>query len=247
VSSAVVVGDWNGVPWDPSLRRVREYLTIVSELLTGARVTCESGPYVMRGSRLLMHVPDPPPAIVLAALGPNMLSLAGEMASGAVLNYAGSRSVPDLVGRVQAAAKAAQRADGGKTAIFVRACVVDDPELARLFVQREVMYHVTVKAYRRVFEAQGWGEACTEAMRWWAEGDRKRAAASLPDAMTDALILAGPAEDIRARFEAFRETGVDEPIVFPIASRTDPTQARAELDATLCALAPASRPSENWR
>jgi len=41
------------------------------------------------------------------------------------------------------------------------------------------------------------------------EVERLLAAASLPDAFLDSLVLAGPAADVRERFEAYRAAGVD--------------------------------------
>jgi hypothetical protein len=75
-------------------------------------------------------------------------------------------------------------------------------------------------------------------MQLWASGDRKAAAASLPDEFLDSLVLAGPADDVRARFEVFRAAGVDEPVAFLVSGQTDPSAVRAELEATTAALAP---------
>jgi hypothetical protein len=100
------------------------------------------------------------------------------------------------------------------------------------------MSYVTVPAYRKAFGVQGWGDVTAKAMELWDGGDRKGAAASLPDEFLDTLVLAGSADDVRQRFEAFRAGGVDEPVAFLVSGQTDPDAVRAELEATTAALAP---------
>ncbi len=53
-------------------------------------------------------------------------------------------------------------------------------------------------------------------------------------------MLAGDAEDVRQRFEAYRTAGVDEPAGFLVSGQSDPQAVRAELEATTAALAPSS-------
>jgi hypothetical protein len=100
------------------------------------------------------------------------------------------------------------------------------------------MSYVTVPAYRTAFGVQGWEAVTTKAMELWDAGDRKGAAGSLPDEFLDSLVIAGPAADVRERFEAFRTAGVDEPVAFLVSGQSDPTAVRAELEATTAALAP---------
>ncbi len=239
VSSPVVVSRWNAVAFDRPLARVREYTGVVTELLSGAKVSRDDGLYPVRGYRLLLHRPDPPPPVVLGALGPKMLAAAGEVSAGALLNFVGVHAVADALGHVRDGAARAGREGDVRTAAFVRVCVTDDTAAAETFARREVMGYVTVPSYRSAFAAQGFGDACDEAMRRWESGDRKGAAASLPADMVSALVLYGDAADVRARFAAFRDAGVDEPIAFLVSGQTEPAAATAELQATMRALAPA--------
>jgi hypothetical protein len=52
-------------------------------------------------------------------------------------------------------------------------------------------------------------------------------------------VLAGDAEDVRQRFEAYRTAGV-EPVAFLVSGQSDPQAVRAELEATTAALASSS-------
>jgi probable F420-dependent oxidoreductase len=241
VSTPVVVSGWNGLPWEGKLSRLREYVATVKRLLAGETVERENGWYPMSGSRLLMHLPEAPVPVVLAALGPAMLALAGEVADGSLVNYLGTAGIGPAVERVKAAAKERDGEADPSMAAFVRACVVSDSvEAAQAAAQREVMGKVIVPAYRRSFIGQGWGDVCEKALRLWNNGERGAAARSLPEEMISSIVLVGSAADVRARFAAFRETRLDEPILYAISTERRPGPARAQFLATMRALAPAS-------
>src|SRR5262249_60718034 len=61
--------------------------------------------YRLKNFRLAMPAPSPPPRIYLAALGPRMCELAGEVADGVLLNWIPPAAVPDSVQHVEAGAK----------------------------------------------------------------------------------------------------------------------------------------------
>jgi hypothetical protein len=165
-----------------------------------------------------------------------MLRLAGSDSDGALLNWIAAPAVPAALAHVAEGASGEPR----RNAVFVRVCVTSDTDAARAWGRREVMGYVIVPAYRRAFATQGWGPACDDAMALWDAGDRKAAAASLPDDFVDALCIAGPADDVRTRFDEFRAAGVDEPVAFLFSGQKEPDAVVAELEATMAALAPSS-------
>ena len=236
VSSQTIVTRWNGLPYDRLLDRTREYVSVVRRLLTWDKVSHESDLYPVDGYRLLLNVPSPPPPILLGALNPAMLRLAGEVSDGALLNWIGAPSVAAALAHVAEGAGGEPR----RNAVFVRVCVTSDLDAARAWGRREVMGYVIVPAYRRAFGTQGWTAECEAAMKLWDSGDRKAAAASLPDEMVDSLGVAGPADDVRTKFDAFRAAGVDEPVAFLFSGQREVPAIVAELEATMAALAPSA-------
>jgi hypothetical protein len=75
-------------------------------------------------------------------------------------------------------------------------------------------------------------------MELWDAGDRKGAAASLPDEFVDSLCIAGSASYVRERFDEFRAAGADEPVAFLYSGQKEVPAIVAELEATMAALAP---------
>ncbi|MCB0976796.1 MAG: LLM class flavin-dependent oxidoreductase, partial [Acidimicrobiales bacterium] len=88
ISSPVVANRWHGAPYgDRPLAQVREYVTLVKACLSGEKVDFAGDFYSVKGFRLGVRLGDRRPKVILGALNPGMLALAGEVADGVLLNY----------------------------------------------------------------------------------------------------------------------------------------------------------------
>ena len=78
VSSPVVAGDWHGAGYPARpLARMREFIALLRECLSGGTVTFAGDFYQMRRFRLGVELGDRRPKIILGALGEGLLRLAG--------------------------------------------------------------------------------------------------------------------------------------------------------------------------
>ncbi|PQM46175.1 F420-dependent hydroxymycolic acid dehydrogenase [Mycobacterium talmoniae] len=78
---AVTEGMW-GIPWDKPVRRLREYLDGLQPLLAGQSADAPGETVTTRGA---LQIPGaPPPPVYIAALGPQLLKLAGRRTAGTV-------------------------------------------------------------------------------------------------------------------------------------------------------------------
>src|SRR5262245_233442 len=133
LSSKVIVGDWHGLAFAPSLQQIREAVQIIRMVASGERVNFEGKFYRVKNFRLTAPPPAKPARVVLAALGPEMLELAGAIADGGVLNWIPPEAVPVSITHLQAGAKKAGRALGDfEIASFIRTCVTDDASAAQI-------------------------------------------------------------------------------------------------------------------
>src|SRR5205823_6318460 len=85
-SSPAIVENWNGVPLEQPVARMRQTLTFLKEALAGEKMTASIGPYNIRGFRLA-RVPAAPPRIYVAALREKMIGLGAAQADGIITNY----------------------------------------------------------------------------------------------------------------------------------------------------------------
>ncbi len=221
-SSNVIVEQWNGIPFEEPYKRVRDTIRFLRAALSGEKVTAEYETFSVKGFRLGVKVAQQPP-ILVAALRPGMLRLAGREGDGAIVNWLSAEDVKTVVPHVGAGKEIAAR-------IFV--LPVDDRDLAHGIGKRAIASYLTVPVYAAFHEWLGRGEQLADLWRLWEEGDRKAAAASIPDEVVDDLLVWGPPEKIREHLGRYVENGVTTPAPAIFASGAD------QVGAMLRALAP---------
>jgi probable F420-dependent oxidoreductase len=213
-SSPVIVGNWNGIPFEEPYRRSRDVLRAVRTALAGQRVDGEFDSFTIKRFKL-EHAPTPPPRIVLAALRPQMLRLAGREADGAILNWLASTDVGQCVAAIEnPAAEVVAR-------IFV--CPTDDTEFARNLGRLLISTYLTVPAYAAFHDWLGRGDQLAAMHQAWAAGDRAGAAAAIPDDVVDALVVHGGPQACREHVEAYVEAGVQTPVLAVLPTPAGPT------------------------
>src|SRR5437764_12789529 len=85
-SSDVIVEAWNDIPFDEPYKRTRDMVRFLRKALTGEKVDEQYDTFTVRGFRL-GRVPDVQPPILVGALRPGMLKLAGREGDGAIINW----------------------------------------------------------------------------------------------------------------------------------------------------------------
>jgi probable F420-dependent oxidoreductase len=231
LSSRTIVEQWHGLPFSPALGQIREAVAIVRGVTRGERVTHDGKFYRVRNFRLTGPVPAAPVRVYLAALGPEMLELAGEIADGVLLNWIPPEAVPASIAHLRSGAQRAGRTlDGFEVAAFVRTCVTDDPAAARETLARDITGYATVDVYASFFRTAGYADEVAAVGAAWSAGDRAGAVQRISPRMLDGLGVVGDEAACRARIEAFARSGLTQPVVVPFAP---PGADRAALLRTL--------------
>ena len=216
-----------GLP-DRPIAVMRTYATSVRDLLAGHSVQSDGLTLGPRTTALrtggLPRVP-----VYLAALGPQMLRLAGEVADGVLLNWATPDRIAVSREMVSEGARRAGRDPAVPLTMYIRVCVDDDTAAARRAFGGQVLSYAMAApgalksaGYRGMFGQMGFDEVLTELE---ARRDRGVALPELVDAAPDELLRAvgyyGPAEDAAAEYARF-SAGLDETVVRIITVRTGP-------------------------
>ncbi len=202
-----------------------DYLAVLRPLLDGQEVDYRGPTMDVERTRLNGSFPRVP--VYLAALGPQMLRLAGRAADGAAMSFA----TPDEIARqaaIIAAGAAAAGRDRGDVALsmYIRVCIDDDAEVARQAFATTVLSYAMAPpgadkrfAYRGLFTRMGYDEVLSDLE---ARRDRGASAAEIarraPDEMLQAVGYFGTAAGAAARF-AELSAGLDEAIVRYVAAR----------------------------
>jgi F420-dependent oxidoreductase-like protein len=146
-----VEGAW-GLSYAKPLAHTREYLAVLRDLLHGKAVSFAGEQLVARGQLAIAAEACP---VLLAALGPRMLQLAGAEADGTVTWMAGARTLREHI--VPAVVAAAERAGRGRPRVVagLPLCVTDDVAGARAHAAGKLRVYGTLPAYRAMLDREG--------------------------------------------------------------------------------------------
>jgi alkanesulfonate monooxygenase SsuD/methylene tetrahydromethanopterin reductase-like flavin-dependent oxidoreductase (luciferase family) len=209
VSSPVVAGDWHGAGYPARpLARMREFIALLRQCLSGGTVTFDGDFYQVRKFRLGVELGERKPMIILGALGEGMLRLAGAEADGVLLNYLPASHVAWCAEQVRR---------GGNAKIYANIHVgVGDRAAAASQARYDLFSYAVVDAYARSFTQAGFGDAVQAIRAAHLAGDRARALAAVPDEMVDAINVVGDPALVADTIAAYRRVGVDVPVIFPL-------------------------------
>jgi 5,10-methylenetetrahydromethanopterin reductase len=157
-----------GLPRLSALAMMRDYLITVKGLVNGEESDYQGDVVTLRGIKLDIY-PPPRTPVYLGALGPEMLRLSGELADGACLNWCNPDQIAWSRERVaEGAARVGRDPSEVKMVEYIRVCVDDDVDTARLAYARATMGYAlgaTVPStrerglgYRAHFERMGFTE-----------------------------------------------------------------------------------------
>jgi len=185
----VTEGMW-GISWDRSVRRLSEYLDGLLPLLAGEPVNATGEMLTTRGA---LQIPGAPtPDVYVAALGPQMLRLAGRRTAGTITWMTGPKTLKEHIGpTLRTAAAEAGRPEG---AVGVAAAlpldVTDDAAAARSLAAEQFAMYGKLPSYRAMLDREGY---------------------SGPE---DAALI-GDEATVRDRLDELRAAGVDEFVAIP--------------------------------
>ncbi len=200
ISSPVVATRWHGMPYsERPLGQVREYVTLLRACLSGEKVDFAGDHYQVKGFRLGVRLGEQRPKIVVGALNPKMLALAGELADGVLLNYLPASHVPWSVEQVR---------KGGHAEIYayVHAGICEREEGIDL-ARRDLFSYAVVDSYARNFTRAGFGDEVDAIRDAHAAGDREAALAAVSDEMVDAIDVMGDADTVAGHHARLRRRG----------------------------------------
>jgi len=151
---AVTEGMW-GISWDRSVKRLSEYLDGLLPLLAKEQVDAPGELVTTRGG---LQIPNAPtPQVYVAALGPQMLRVAGRRTAGTITWMTGPKTLREHVGpTLRGAAADAGRGEGSvAVAAALPVSVTDDVTKARSLAARQFAMYGHLPSYRAMLDREG--------------------------------------------------------------------------------------------
>lgn len=155
LSHQIVIEMMYGMSFAKPLRHMREYLSILMPLIHDGAVDVEGETLTGRvGLSMAARRPFP---VLIAALGPKMLELAGAVADGTVTWMTGPATLRDhIVPSITAAAEAAGR-DAPRVVGALPVLVTDDEGDGRVRAGKAFAVYDTLPSYKAMLDREGAG------------------------------------------------------------------------------------------
>ncbi len=153
LSHQIVIENMFGYSFDKPVRHMREYLTVLMSLIHTGSATFTGETCSANGS---INIPGATPCPVLvAALGPKMLELAGTLADGTVTWMTGPATLAELtVPTITQAASAAGR-PAPRIGASLPVCVTTEPDAARARAAQVFQVYGILPSYRAMLDREG--------------------------------------------------------------------------------------------
>jgi alkanesulfonate monooxygenase SsuD/methylene tetrahydromethanopterin reductase-like flavin-dependent oxidoreductase (luciferase family) len=218
----------HGMVYTKPLTRTRETVAIVRELIREGRVSFQGE---------TIRIGDIP--LYLSAVFQKGIVLCGEVADGIILTRSTLRTATQVRMHLAEGARNAGRVAAQIEVTSLLPASVGDTRDAALAVLRPgiAFYCGFFPRYNRMMAAHGFATEAAAIAAAWARGDREAAERAVSDAMIDATSVSGTQDQCRARIEAYRQSGIDVPIISPFARSPD---ANARFAAAIRACAPSA-------
>ncbi len=237
-SHRVQVVPEHGVEYAKPITRLRESVEIIRMLLQTGQAQFDGETVKIENFDLWFTPRRPDIPIYAAAVFPKMMAVCGEIADGIILTRSTLKTGAEVKKRLAEGAKRAGRDPGEIAITSLLPTAVADSRQDALAVMRPglAFYAGFFPRYNQLIAEHGFAEEAAAIATAWARGDRAGAEQLVSDAMIDATSVVGTPEQCRERLEAYRQSGIDLPIISPFARGAD---AKATFEAAIRACAPA--------
>ena len=153
LSHRSVIEDMFGLDYSKPARHMREYLSVLGPLLRGERVSFAGE--TMRVNARIIVPGAAPPSLLVAALGPVMLRIAGELADGTVTWMTGPATLADHTVPVLTKATAAAGRPAPRVVAGLPVCLTTDPAAARERAGTQFSIYGQLPNYRAMLDREG--------------------------------------------------------------------------------------------
>jgi F420-dependent oxidoreductase-like protein len=217
VSHKVTVESMWGLRLDRPVEAMRKYLEIVRTSLRDGSCAIEGEHFSAQWSYSGPRRPDLP--IMISALNPRMLDLAGEHADGVVLWMCSPAYIRDhVVPAVTAGRKKAGKSlEGFEIVAPVPVCLTTDRAAALAVFRQTVERYANLPYYRKMMDASGFAA--------------ELAAGEVSEGMLDELAGIGDEAQVRGAIKRYREAGATLPAAGPFGGHKGGAGFEATLEA----------------
>ncbi|ELY50474.1 TIGR04024 family LLM class F420-dependent oxidoreductase [Natronolimnohabitans innermongolicus] len=212
-SSPALTERWHGQEFDRPLRRTRETIEIIRAVYENGNPAYDGEIFDIAGLNYDRGVPENPPPIDVATLGPKATELAGRFGDGWTPQLFTKDGLEERLEDLERGAELGDKAlDDLRVAPIVRCIASEDRETAREKARSTFAFLLGAYGpyYGNSVAEQGYEDVVDEIRAAWDDRDTEAMAAALPEEVVDELGPAGTPDEVRAWVEEYASIdGVD--------------------------------------
>ena len=252
-SGPQVIEGWHGVAYGKPLTRTREYVSIIRKILAREEKLTHEGehyqiPFRGEGSsglgkplKSILHG-DPALKIVTAAISPNGMKCAGEVADGVIpvwMNPDRFDVFEESLNDGFAKAGEGKSLENFDVMPFCTVIMGDDLEKCRMPVKMNMALYIggmgarDKNFYNDYAKRLGYPDEAKQIQDLFLSGKKQEAAAAVPDSLVDECALVGPEARIRERLQAWKAAGEKKHVASLLAAGATPEAMRVMAEELL--------------
>lgn len=225
-SHKVQVEPEHGIAYGKPVQRLKETVAIIRALLRDGVVSHKGETINLERFDLWFSPIRKEIPIYLSAVFPRMLETSGEIAQGTIMVWSTLESGRKAKEHVAVGAHRAGRRPEDIDIVSLLSCSVAENRQEAIDRLRPAaaFYAGFFPRYNRLMAESGFPEAAQTIRAAWAKGDHAGAAKLVPDELIQAMGIAGTPKECRDRLDAYRQSELGLPVIFPVGEGSNAKQ-----------------------
>ena len=206
-SSIPIVENFHGGSFESPVQRMKEYVEIIRMALRGEKINYSGKIFSLKDFSLLTKPIRKEIPIYLAAINQKMVEMTWDIADGVIFYLRPKNEMKNTISIMQKRKKI-------DTTLQIITCVHNDDEKARNRAKKTLSFYIAVgKIYREFLQSTGYYEETQIIYDEYKKDGLSGLEKFVSDKMLDDLCIAGTPDTAVKKLNAFRDTGIDLPII----------------------------------
>lgn len=218
-SHRVQVEPEHGIEFGKPMLRVRETVEIIRQLLANGSAQYNGETVKIENFDLWFEPHRKEIPIYLAGLFPKMTAMCGEIADGIILTRSTLKTAAEIRKNLTVGTTIANREPSAVAITSLLPTAVAETRAEAMDMMRPglALYIGFFPRYNKLIASHGFEQEAADIATAFKKGDMEAANRGVTDAIVDATGVAGTPSQCRERIEAYRDSGIDLPIISPFA------------------------------
>ena len=206
-SSVPIIEGFHGQSFISPVQRMREYVEIIRLAISGEKINYSGKIFSLKDFSILVKPLRKKIPIYLAAINQKMVELTWDCGDGVIFYLRPKDEMKKMISIMQKKRKI-------DTSLQIITCVDHDSEKAINRAKKTLSFYIAVGTiYREFLQSNGYSKETEIIYSEYKKGGLKNLEAFIPDEMLDDLCIAGTPDIAIKKLNAFREIGIELPII----------------------------------